>query len=42
MGFVHDFKTFENRIDTGISKLNEKSNEMNSEFKSRLNMHDDI
>lgn len=42
MGFVHNFKQFEDRIDKGLNDLYKKDQAMSNEFTSRLNLLDDL
>ena len=42
MGFVHNFKQFEDRIDKGLGELYKKDKEMSNEFTGRLNLLDDL
>ena len=42
MGFVHNFKQFEDRIDKGLGELYKKDQAMNNEFTGRLNLLDDL
>ena len=42
MGFVHNFKQFEDRIDKGLGELYKKDTQMTNEFTGRLNLLDDL